>query len=68
LRLDAYNGDAFEAKVNAIRVPEDGVLVFILKDGTERTARWAHRSRRESWTDEMKAMAREKVKGDSGDA
>ena len=35
----------------------DGFSVF--KDGTERTLTWALPSRRESWTDEMRAAARE---------
>jgi hypothetical protein len=48
-----------KAKVAAITVPDDGVLVFTLIDGTERTALWENLSRSESWTDEMKAAARE---------
>jgi hypothetical protein len=53
----------FTAKIVAINIPDDGVLVFNFKNGTERSVTWDNRSRRESWTDEMKAAARAKVLG-----
>jgi DNA invertase Pin-like site-specific DNA recombinase len=62
LGLSEYNSEAFTATVAAIHVPADGALTFILKDGTEWTISWEHRSRRESWTDEMKAAAKAKSK------
>jgi len=62
LGLTEYSAEAFTATVAAIHVPADGALTFILKDGTEWTISWEHRSRRESWTDEMKAGARAKSK------
>jgi len=62
LLLPEYNLDKFKAKVAAITIPDDGVLVFAFKDGTERTLTWENSSRRESWTDGMKAAAREKAK------
>ena len=65
LDLAEYDAEIFLKKVSAIFVPDDGVLTFTFKDGTERTITWEHRSRRESWTDEMKAAAREKAKGES---
>ena len=45
----------------SIAIPGDGVLVFAFRDGTERTLTWENPSRRESWTDEMKAAARKKM-------
>jgi len=63
LGIAEYNADAFIAKVVAINVPEDGVLIFIFKDGSEQTVAWEHRSRRESWTAEMKESARKRSKG-----
>lgn len=54
-----YDPAVFTAKVAAITIPDDGVLVFTFKDGTERTLYWENRSRRESWTDAMKQAARE---------
>ena len=63
LGLVEYDPDVLTAKVAAIRVPEDGILVFVFKDGTEQTVRWENRSRKESWTDEMKQTARERALG-----
>ena len=62
LGLAAYDAGAFKSRVTSISVPDDGVLMFTLKDGTSRTVTWEHRSRRDSWTDEMKDRAREKTK------
>jgi len=65
LGLAKHDPEKFTAKVAAITVPDDGVLVFMFRDGTIRTLTWENRSRRESWTDEMKQAAREKTsKGD----
>ena len=61
LGLAEFDPAVFTAKVSAITIPADGVLVFKFNDGTERTIHWEHRSRRESWTDEMKQAAREKA-------
>ena len=65
LGLAEYDPATFTAKVAAIMLPADGVLVFTFKDGTEKTIHWENRSRHESWTDEMKQAARKKaLKGD----
>jgi len=65
LGLAEYDPVKFTAKVAAVTVPDDGILVFVFKDGTERTVTWENRSRRDSWTAEMKAAAREHaLKGD----
>ena len=61
LGLAEYDPAVFTAKVSAITIPADGILVFKFKDGTEKTVNWEHRSRRESWTDEMKQAARAKA-------
>ena len=63
LGLAEYDFDEFTSKVTAIAVPDDGVLVFAFKDGSEQTVTWENRSRRESWTDEMKQAARERALG-----
>lgn len=63
LGLAEYDPAVFKANVTAITVPDDGVLVFTFKDGSERTLAWENRSRRESWTDEMKQTARERATG-----
>ena len=59
LGLAEYDADSITRRVASITIPDDGVLVFVFKDGTERTLTWAPPSRRESWTDEMRAAARE---------
>ena len=37
------------------------VLIFRFYDGSEVTRKWKDRSRSQSWTDEMKAAARQKA-------
>jgi site-specific DNA recombinase len=56
--LPTYDADRFKDTVSAIIVPDDGVLLFTFRDGTECTVIWENRSRRESWTDEMREAAR----------
>lgn len=62
LGLTQYDADAVRAKVCEINVPDDDILVFVLTDGSEITVQWQNRSRRESWTQEMKEAARLKAK------
>lgn len=52
--------NALADKITAIRAEKDNTLVFCFKDGSETVKRWQDRSRAESWTDEMKAAARQK--------
>ncbi len=52
--------DALPDKITAVRVENGNTLVFCFKDGTESVKRWQDRSRAESWTEEMKALARKK--------
>jgi DNA invertase Pin-like site-specific DNA recombinase len=47
---------------SSIFVPEPNVLVVTMPDGSTTERRWQHRSRRESWTDEMRQQAREHAK------
>ncbi|MDR1692093.1 MAG: recombinase family protein, partial [Oscillospiraceae bacterium] len=63
LGLVEYDPTALTDKVAGITVPDDGILVFVFKDGTERTLRWENRSRAMSWTDEMKQAARKRALG-----
>ena len=59
--LPNYDPERFRDSVSSITVPDDGVLVFTFRDGTERTVTWEHRSRRESWTPEMREAARQQT-------
>ena len=58
---DAFNDDEFGNKIDHLEVPADNRLVFVFRDGHQAERTWAHRSRRESWTDEMKQKAREQT-------
>lgn len=48
-------------RVKEIRVPEKGHLTYVFKDGSTQEVMWQDRSRRESWTDEMKQRMREQA-------
>ena len=48
------------ALIAEIRVPGKNRLAFLLKDGTAQELAWAHPSRRQSWTAEMREAARQK--------
>lgn len=52
--------DALDSKITAVRVENDNTLVFCLANGERIVKRWQDRSRRESWTPEMKNAARQK--------
>lgn len=67
LGIAEYDPTVFVAKIATINIPDDGVLVFVFRDGTEHTVTWENRSRRESWTDEMRAAARAKALGGTKD-
>ncbi|MDR1805586.1 MAG: recombinase family protein [Clostridium sp.] len=49
-------------RISEIIVPDRFRLAFIMKDGSTVETEWRHRSRRESWTDEMKRQAAEHTK------
>ncbi len=53
--------DALPGKITVIRAEKDNTLVFCFPDGTEAVKQWQDRSRRQSWTPEMKESARQKA-------
>ena len=57
-----------EQDIECIVAHPENELSFVLKDGTSDTHHWKDRSRKESWTDEMKAKAAEdgKRRGNKG--
>lgn len=57
-----YSSTLFDALIERIEVPEDNHLRFIFKDGRAVTRTWAERSRRESWTPEMRQAAAERTR------
>ncbi len=60
LGLSEFDEHVFNRMVTAIRAPENGVLIFSLGDGSEVRVEWQHKSRRDSWTSEMREQARER--------
>lgn len=68
LGLAEYDDKVFSREIQSINVPEDGILEFEYQDGHSAMVTWENRSRRESWTDEMKAAASEKRKGGEANA
>jgi DNA invertase Pin-like site-specific DNA recombinase len=60
LGQDSFDEREFSQKVERIEVPGPNRLHFILYNGLATEYEWKHRSRSESWTDEMKQKAREK--------
>ena len=56
LTADTSIGD-----LTAIRAEKDNTLVFCFKNGERTVKHWQDRSRRESWTEEMKEKARQQA-------
>lgn len=61
LGLSAFEPDAVAALIHHIEVPGPNHLIYVLKDGSVVEREWQERTRRESWTDEMKQAARERA-------
>ncbi|MBT9137467.1 MAG: hypothetical protein DDT34_02559 [Firmicutes bacterium] len=55
--------DSFKQKVAEIRVPAFNKLAFVFRDGSMVEIAWQGRSRRESWTIEMRREAGARAKG-----
>lgn len=62
LGLSEFDETVYKDKISEIRVPCSNKLTFVFYDGKMMNREWQDHSRRESWTDEMKAAAREKTK------
>jgi len=62
LGLPAFDEDVFKERIKELRVPAFNHVVFVFKDGHSVERVWQDRSRRESWTDDMREQARECVK------
>lgn len=62
LGLEAFDERAFRTTIREIRVPAFNHVVFVFHDGHEVERVWRDRSRRESWTDEMREKAKANAK------
>ena len=58
LGLETFNAVFFEKEIAEIFVPEPSKLIFVFRDGHTVEKLWQHKSRRESWTEEMREAAR----------
>ena len=63
LNIPKFDEKIFSDKVKKIIVPSKGKLKFIFSDGSEILKTWCYPSRSESWTEEMKQMARNRQNG-----
>jgi hypothetical protein len=62
LRKPEFSEEKFNQNIKQILVPEQGTLLFVLKNGEQIKSNWENPSRSEIWTEEMKQKAREKAK------
>ncbi len=61
LEIDAFDESIVHERLKEIIIPRKNQLVYRFKDGTEKSVSWYHRSRKESWTPEMREKARQRV-------
>lgn len=61
LGLSTFEPDAVTTLIHHIEAPEPNRLIYILKDGSAVEREWQDRTRRDSWSDEMKQAARERA-------
>lgn len=60
LGLEAFDEHIFKEKIRQMRVLAPNTICFVFAQGHEIEAVWRDRSRRDSWTDEMRQKARER--------
>ena len=61
LGIAEFDERVFTERISGIRVTAPNELLFLLADGYTETRVWKDRSRRDSWTDEMKEAARQRA-------
>lgn len=57
LNISTFDESLFREKINKIVATGDRELTFVFNDGSEVTKIWEYKSRRESWTQEMRDIA-----------
>lgn len=62
LGISEYDAMVFSKHIDRIEVPEDNHVLIFFKDGRTEECTWVDRSRRDSWTAEMKQVAAEKTR------
>lgn len=63
MQLPQFQEDIFQEQIKEIKVAQSNRLIFIFNDGRERETVWQSRSRRESWSKDMRQASREKARG-----
>ena len=61
LKLDEFDSLIFQDKIKNIIAEDNYIFTFCFKDETEISEKWISRSRKNSWTDEMRECARQRV-------
>lgn len=62
LGISELDETVLHERIKKIIVPSKNTLLYVFNDGTEKRVEWQHRSRRESWTPEMREKARQQTK------
>lgn len=62
LGLEEMNEETLHSRIAEIVIPEKNVLLYRFRDGSEQRVEWQHRSRRDSWTPEMRERARQQTR------
>lgn len=62
LGLKEFDETVFSEQIDSMVIPAPNQVLYRFKDGHEVTGTWTDRSRRDSWTDEMRRAAGEKTK------
>lgn len=61
LGLQLFDEDVFESQIDHIEACPGNLLRFVFVSGAVQEYRWKDRSRRDSWTTEMRETARQKA-------
>lgn len=61
LGMSEISREVVAEKIHRILVPEHNRLIYELRDGSSVEVAWEHKSRKYSWTDEMRQVARERA-------
>ena len=59
LGMAEFDEENFRSQIERLEVPAFNHLVYVFKDGRRKERVWQDKSRRDSWTEEMKEKAAE---------
>jgi len=57
----AFDEQALRDRIERVRICNENTLIYHFKDGTEITVKWKDKSRSQSWTEEMRVVARQRT-------